>query len=286
MTRRGWGAIILAVAMMISIIVPAASGLGQRTHGQASRTPIPPSPTVGDCLLSVVDPDGSALKPMTVSIASALIGPCWDDAGSGRPSYGEIVSVGADQLSSARRADGEPIAPEPGECRSAAIAYIGWPSSVWAPVATRAVILVGPDISQYLSGQRWMACAILPAQTPFLGSIRGGRPGPAADAFGRCEMPESPVEQVPCREPHAVEVFGIGIGRDRDDDGLLQSCTQLITAVTRMADPTAGGELQVQNEGGGIDGGRTAPKCAVRAAGDRPLRGSLLGHGTGPLPWW
>jgi hypothetical protein len=151
-------------------------------------------------------------------------------------------------------------------------------------VATRAVILVGPDISQYLSGQRWIACAIRPAQSPYPGSIRGARAGPAADAFGRCEWPGPPVERVPCGEPHTVEVFGIAIGRDRGDDGLLR-CTELVAAVTGMIDPTAGGQLRVQGDGNGIGAGGTAPTCGVRVTGNRSLRGSLLGHGPGPLPW-
>lgn len=188
MARRGWGAIILAVAVMISIILPAASGLGRRTHGQAVRTPVPSPPTVGAVPASVVDPDGSALKPFSVSIASASAGACADDAGSGQPSHGEIVSVVADQPTFAPSAAGQVSVPEPTTCQPAAERYVGWPGGRWAPVATRAPILVGPDISQYLSGQRWIACAIRPGETEYFGSIRGGHRGPAADAFGRCEL--------------------------------------------------------------------------------------------------
>lgn len=284
MGRRGWGAVILAMAVLISVVVPAA-GLGRESRGRAVRTPVPPPPVVGDCLLSVVVPDGSALKPFTVSIASARIGPCAADAESGRPGFGEIVSVTADQRAFARGTDGEPIAPEPGACRPAADAYLGWPSTTWAPPATRAVVLVGPDISQYLTGQRWIACAIRPAHSPYPGSIRAAPPGPAADAFGRCERPGPPVVRVPCGEPHTVEVFGIAIGGDRDGDGLLRSCAELAAAVTGMADPTAGGQLRVQVDGHGIGAGGTAPTCGVRVTGNRSLRGSLLSQGPGPLPW-
>ena len=152
-------------------------------------------------------------------------------------------------------------------------------------MATRAVILVGPDISQYLAGQRWIACGIRPTVSPYPGSIRGARPGPAADAFGRCERPGPPVERVPCGEPHTVEIFGIAIGRDRDDEGLLRSCTGLVAAVSGMADPTAGGELRIQDDAIGIVTAGTAPTCGVRVTGNRSLRGSLLTHGPGPLPW-
>lgn len=285
MGRRGWGAIVLALAVLVSVAVPTVAGLGPRTTGQAVRTPVPPPPVVGDCLLSVVVADGSALKPFTVSIASARIGPCAADAGSGPPSFGEIISVTNDQRTFARGVDGEPIAPEPGMCRPAADDYLGWRSTTWAPAATRAVILVGPDIAQYLSGQRWIACAIRPAHSPYLGSIRGGRPGPAADAFGRCERAGPPVERVPCGEPHTVEIFGIAIGRDRDDEGLRRSCADLVAAVSGMTDPTAGGGLRIQGDANGIVTAGTAPTCGVRVTGNRSLRASLLSHGPGPLPW-
>jgi hypothetical protein len=68
MDRRVWGALVIAISLMLAITVPAA--LGRRLGGQALREPIPPAPEAGNCLLSAVDPDGSALKYVSVSIST------------------------------------------------------------------------------------------------------------------------------------------------------------------------------------------------------------------------
>lgn len=90
---------------------------------------------------------------------------------------------------------------------------------------------------------------------------------------------------MPCGDPHTVEVFGIAIGRDRADHGLLRSCSELTAAVTGMTDPAAGGQLRVQSDANGVGAGGTGPHLRAPGHGHRSLRGSLLGHGPGSLPW-
>lgn len=55
MDRRGWGAVVLAITVLLAIAVPSAFGLNPRTAGKAVRTPPPPPPTVGDCILSPLE---------------------------------------------------------------------------------------------------------------------------------------------------------------------------------------------------------------------------------------
>jgi hypothetical protein len=52
--------------------------------------------------------------------------------------------------------------PDPRAYQAAAADYVEWPDRSWAPASTRNIVLMGPDAAQYLTGQQWLACAILP----------------------------------------------------------------------------------------------------------------------------
>ena len=163
--------------------------------------------------------------------------------------------------------------------------YLDWPDPTWAPVTTRKVFLLGPDISQYQSGQRWLACAIAPAHDAYLGSLRDEGNRSAANAFGQCRSLSAPgPKRVPCAQPHEIEIFGTALGDDADANAIARtgSCASLLTAVTRMPDPTAGGQLEVQIVPDRLLGRRN---CEVQVLGDRLLHESLLGWGDEPLPF-
>ena len=195
-------------------------------------------------------------------------------------SFGEVVSVTTDQQSFPRSGPGH--APDPGICRSAADDYVDWPDRTWAAVSTRTVLLLGPDISQYLSGQRWIACAIVPAAGSYLGSIRDDRNRSAANAFGQCRsLRASGLVPVPCGDPHETEIFGTATGNSSDAVALSGSCADLLSAVMKTADPTAGGQLRVKVVPDRLLGSRN---CEVQVPGNRLLHGSLLGWGDQPLP--
>jgi hypothetical protein len=106
---------------------------------------------------------------------------------------------------------------------------------------------------------------------------------------------------LPCTRPHAMEILGLrsadeSVGGQRPLD---QSCAALEARVTGMTDPTAGGALQVaavviHYDAQGIlqhgfapgphsELGRAA--CTASAPGPRSQGGSLVGLGSGPLPW-
>ena len=287
MKRRGWGAVVLAVAVILAVAISPAFGPGNRISGQGVRQPIPPPPAVGDCLLSAVDPAGSVQQYIAGSIASASVGACSagvDEAGPGN--FGEIVSVTADQQSFPRSGGGRTSVPDPRSCQPAAAGYVDWPDPTWAPVTTRKVFLLGPDISQYRSGQRWLACAIAPADDAYRRLAPGRRgivplPTPLVNADrsarqGRSEFPAPS----PMRSRSSARA--LGDDADADADARTGSCASLLTAVTRMPDPTVGGQLEVLIVPDRLLGRRN---CEVRVLGDRLLHESLLGWGPEPLPF-
>src|SRR6185437_8172095 len=50
MHRRAWGAVVLAVSLIVAVALPAALGFGRQVAGAAVRAPIPGTPAPGDCL--------------------------------------------------------------------------------------------------------------------------------------------------------------------------------------------------------------------------------------------
>jgi hypothetical protein len=168
--------------------------------------------------------------------------------------------------------------------------------------------LLGPDIWQYLAGQKWIACVIYPRAAPYSGTVRGGLAGPAAAAFGCCQdgLEPAPQQRVSCAGPHQSETFAIATNADVDPGVLDSSCRELVTTATGMRDPTAGGELAVEVVVGGSFGVSTQPgtpsagspvfadpvdsergqaACVISVVVDRHLLGSLTGLGDGPVPW-
>ena len=47
MTRRAWGAAMLAIVIITAVVVPTALGFGPQTTGVAVRAPIPGPPAAG-----------------------------------------------------------------------------------------------------------------------------------------------------------------------------------------------------------------------------------------------
>ena len=79
---------MVVLALLAAFVVPNLAG--KRIDGSATRVPIPEPPQVGQCLLTDINGQRSALSYAQVVVAAAPVGPCGD------ANYGEVVSVTAD----------------------------------------------------------------------------------------------------------------------------------------------------------------------------------------------
>ncbi len=295
MNRRVWGALLLFGVLAVAILVPATAG--RRTAGQPTRLPAAPPPAIGECLTG--DPDGnSALAYSTVRLATAAVGPC------GGANHGEIVAVTADAVAFPSNGTGQP---EPLACLAPARAYLGLrgepdaggetapgvEASGWRPLAAGTVRLVGPDRIQFSDGQRWVACALLPQDVPYAGSVRDAAFGPAASAYSLCrERDGTGFRAVPCAAAHTTELFGVASRAALQGDPA-ESCRALVAVLTQAPEPTRDGALSIEIVRGTAlsrtaadnpDPASELVVCAVTVPEDRRLTASLLGIGDAPLP--
>ncbi|HEY7811788.1 MAG TPA: septum formation family protein [Nakamurella sp.] len=282
---------MLAIVIIIAVVGPAALGFGPQTAGVAVRAPIPGPPVAGDCVTSPYLGAGSALS-VGIAVGVAPYAAC-PAPGDSRRDFGEIVSVTPDVRAFPTISARQQSPPDPDACRAPVLDYLGWAAEPWDPVFTDLVSLVGPDTVQYASGQRWIACALITGRDGYPGSVRDGAFGRAADLYGRCESTRSALRpRVGCDDPHDAEVFGVAlVGVDGLSD-LADSCTRLVVQRTGLADPTAGGLLQVRavpfdpnTVPPDVSASKQSMVCEIRVTGDGLLDASLVGVGDRPLPW-
>ena len=287
---------------VLGVLVVANVG-GRRVAGDAAREPIPGPPRVGDCLVEPPGGEQSAMLFSGAPVQHVRTGPC------GSVNYGEVVLVAEPSGGFPLRTVGALVSIEPRECSPYAREYlrhtVGAPELAssgrpWRPLATRRLGVIGPDRDQFADGQVWLACVAYPRTSPYAGSVRARGDGPtdtgAASAFSTCQSWSLTQERadVPCGQPHISESFGIlgvdGAGGPPSPD-LVASCGLLITALTGMADPTAGGALTVTVDEPqaptwtqSTESYRRRFTCRVEAAGHQPLTRSLLGWENRALP--
>lgn len=291
MPRGLWGALVLVLAVGTAVAGPGAFGLGVPVAGAAVRSPVPGPPEEGDCLTSPYFGAGSV-----VSVEVAVGAPPYADCRAGdrrRWVFGEIVSVTPDIRAFPVIRSGDPAIPDRDACTAAVRSAVGWTSPDWDPVVADSVTLVGPDLDQYLSGQRWIACAITSGDRGYPGSAGDASVERGTNVYGRCERSheegrESAASRVRCDEPHDGEVFGVAMAAPAEVAALVDSCVALITERTGLAEPTVGGSLAVRVgvQDDPVAGDRVQLMvCGVRVVDDRVLVASLVGLGDGPLPW-
>lgn len=311
MRRRGAGALVVTLTVLAAVVVP---NIGTRSvRGFAQSATIPAPPAAGDCLLSPISMstgnDGQFRTPGPAT--DLIVEPC-----TGRR-YGEVVLM-HDSGSLTGFPDGVRIAyPQDDACWSAAQRFLGLPDfaadptpvlSYWYPAGNSTALELAPGDLQRAAGRTWTACVVLATDLdarslPYGISARDafsdGRP---PDAFASCtdSADITAFDPVPCDEPHHIEFLGysgdlVGATASSID----RTCGELAARLTRMPDPTAGGALQVRAAIGhydevgvlqpgmqGSDGGfADTAVCRVIAPDDRPLTGTLLGLGDGPVPW-
>ena len=296
MDRRAAGAVVLIAAVLVALAIPTTTG--RRIAGSAARSTVLDAPEFGQCLSAAPEPTVAYRR---VTAFAAPVGPC------GPASFGEIVFVAPDlrAFPSSMEFDRTSFV-DASVCEAPARAYLGWDPGVWNgsagptdieraladwhPVLTQTLVLMGPDAAQYLAGQRWIGCAMLPRQAPYSGSVRTGAASgafPAADAYGSCRAHPTGTagRDLPCSVAHDVEVFGwaatSGWGAPTSgaavEESVLSSCRALVTAVTGMIDPSAGGSLRVvvESERASDAAGSGRATCLVEVAGNSRLGGGL-----------
>ncbi len=305
MGRRLIGVALLVLAVMAASVLPAAGG--KRIAGEAVAAQIAPPPQVGDCLASR---NGLASTSAEVGFG---ISSDYATVDCGTPHLGEVIGVGP-RSSYPLDSRGPVTVPDLGECIEIANGYLGVAHSLepgdrspllgpWRPASTGRLDFLGPDALQQRAGQDWLACVLVSRQGRVSGSVAGMYAGPArVNSLATCR-PDVNVRLdlvVPCREPHAMEVFGWRVA-DETSGGqrtLDASCRLLVERLTAMPDPTAGGALEVRTvilhlDHNGVlqDGYPPVPGngtgraiCTVAAAPPRMLDGSLTGLGDGPVP--
>ncbi len=308
MDRRVAGAVVLVAAVLVALAIPSATG--RRIAGTAARLSTPDPPELGQCLSAAPEP---TLAYGRVTAFAAPAAPC------GAANYGEIVFVARDlRAFPSTMAFDRTSSVDPGVCESPARGYLGWdpagsatgagPADTaraladWRPVLTQTLVLIGPDEAQFLAGQRWIGCAMLPRQAPFSGSLRTGAASgafPAADAYGSCRAHPSGAlrRELPCSVAHDAEIFGWAATRGwgaptldsaergpaqpgpaaRGEESMLASCRALVTAVTGMTDPSAGGSLRVvvETDRASEAAGSGRATCLVEVVADSRLGGGL-----------
>ncbi len=306
MDRRLLGGVLVLVALVAAVLTPDVGH--RRVPGDGRPIAAPEPPRRGNCVTSLAEVNselqgGDFGIDDQINLPAPEIGPCTG------PIVGEVVSVLRD------------VAPESlpapryqqaiADCGLNSIYYTGSippvvpgssgnPAIVWSPAVNFQETYVGPSALQRLVGQRWSACVIgAPFGRPFAGRLRdvlsgGTLPSIFAHCWRTAAMRDS--EQVPCDEPHAVELLattGLG-GTPQTAAEVQRSCTVFAGRMMRTDDPTRDGALNYLILAFRDTEVAVPPStellhdtyitCIATARHGVQLTGSLLGVGDGPLP--
>jgi len=312
MDRRWVGLLIFFVVIVTAVVVPHA--IGQTVAGTPQATVVPGPPQIGSCLPVAPSDSLSRSDPYP---QEALL-PC-----AGRR-FGEVMAIIDDRRTpvrtliqpgtapSGQRSQGRAtVDPNRDPCTDELGRYVGEsaaPTNVsWRPASFLSVTASGPSAYQRAAGQHWVACELVlvgPAGSPapYTGSARNSSVGDAPIEFAVCLESASVTDyrELDCSNPHYVELFG---GLRTQHPGLSQqlldqTCLQDVQRQTKMADPTAGGQLVVT--AAAVHGADTVPSiaglgsasdptgfaiCTLSSPAHRLLARSLLGLGASALPW-
>lgn len=295
---------------MLMVVLVARSNAKHLVSGSGEVAPVPGPPAVGECLLEKTDEAagwgfGHPLYP------GLELAPC---AG---PRWGEVVSVlpgalTAPTMVTTTDASGVEVSevPNQGLCSRDLLAYIGvaaGPRFGWSTqIGTTAAI--GPTNRQRMAGQSWVGCVIVPvtqgavAPAPYRGTIRNALTvGTLPSLFASCSdlLTAADFINAACDHPHHLEILGVRTTSASDTQETMDAnCRQLAPWLMRNNDPTMLGLLAVKTaaahidantgvpvEGFGPSGDSAKAACWVEPVDSRQLRGTLIGVGTGPIPW-
>ncbi|MDQ6657443.1 MAG: hypothetical protein M3Z00_04315 [Actinomycetota bacterium] len=269
--RRVLGVAVIVGAVLGLLVVNHANG--RDVQGVASAPPLLPLPPAGSCLLQAG--------------ADFSVVPCTD-----RHTSEVAVSRAAMATDAPLACDGPPT-----EIPTHTIGEVSW--SYWTfPLDSQRVTFGGPT--------GWQACVtgLVPPSVRSDSEPAGFR-GTIAELADPANRPvdlrvcfnsaTDDLESMPpgasCRLRHGGEVLGVAWVKDPTDAGLAASCRGLAAALIGSERPVAGGDLLIRTGSkplvpGTESGGNTAfVSCGVQAPGDSQLVGSVIGLGTGPIPF-
>ena len=315
MDRRWGGLLVIFVVVVAAFVVPSAGG--RQIRGVALAAPIPGPPAVGDCL--AVSETDAWLQGAHPSYRPQALAPC------AAARFGEVAAVIVDRrthIPAVPRiqtpADGSVVTDDPNQtaCFEASARYLGLQvgadhnaviASDWSPLSNLSTAPSGPTPLQQRAGQKWVACVV----------FIHGRDGPSVsypsslrDTFAKGTEPaalavclDSPnlglARSTECDRSHTVEAFGAmttarpGLSQA----GLDRTCRALVTRLTGMTDPSAGGRLKViaatihgeigtPSVGLGTSDDESGyAACLVVSPDAHPLLHTLLALGAKPVPW-
>ena len=265
-----------AVAFVLALVsVIAFPGVvGRNTAGAAVVGTVPDAPKLGDCLGPLTAP--AQLSSMTDAVG---VVPCSE------PHSAELVLMGrvdTDTYPTTSAAGTDALIAIDRQCQDAVTRYLSGvrsngPLGRLDPRA-RARVTV-PTTVQWAYGQRWYGCEVVPATDSYPIAWTGtahlaGLDVPPA-VFATCAQGIGG-QPVACTLPHTAEQL---TWNDQPADAKVPGCYALAGAIMKTADPTYGDALVVANRKV-----QSWTECWVATQGSARLTGTLIGHGTGPLP--
>lgn len=271
--RRVAGLALLAVLVLGLLCAPAV--IGRTVSGQGEpAVRVSPRPEAGQCLAPLETPDQLNTVADVVPLVACT-----------QPHSAEILTVRTlDPADWPKRPDITTASFTSGAlsqaCNQLAAQYLGWGTRsaehrISVSFFTRLTVSSDHD---WAAGQRWYACEVMPGNLDFpiswLGTARNANNGTPPSPFAKCaDEPAAP--RVPCDRPHHAEQLTQSFG----GPALAVACTQLVGRVIGTSDPTFGGRLAVVARS--VSGGTG---CWVTTTSTRSLTGTLINHGTAPLP--
>lgn len=303
--NRRTGPVVAGVllAVVVAVVVVLRPWSSDDNDNENDR-PVVAAAAIGDC---VVSPDGlSEARTGQISGSPAgelVLGPC-----SGTV-FAEVVSVNPRAESSTPTATAD-------ECRRRALEFVGQdvvdpdaaPGDPAWELPVRPAVLLAASTTDGAGGRgSEPVCAVglpvrsalptEPTERGWTGSLRSAvQTGVEADRLGFCTDSSSATGTVvDCAAPHRGEMFGnTTLEETATRDDLRRSCTQWISLLTGLADPTLDGALTVELVARDPIGAEITVewiafgallRCGLQVNGDRLLDGSLRAVADGPVPW-
>lgn len=304
MGRRGTGLVVLLLALAVAAIIPNLTP--KHIAGVASVTPPPPPPAFGDCVLETFSMDSQMTqtpKGLQPIYSHPSTGSCHGTV------YGQVSMLITNPTLVVESLDGSGRDANYDRCPGNA-PYEDLPAGSdagtahghWNVQLLANTVLIGPTPRQAAAGQHWLACAIALSQNQanqargFAEPISQWRHSrQIAEAVGQCMLiTASNDSSTDCSITHAAEDFGYTTGPFTSD--LTVTCRKLVEDLTGMADPTAGGRLNVEVLSYDLNGDQvittkqrtqtdTNQVCMVNGGGRSFLKGTLLALGSQPVPF-